>query len=1112
MASDQSWTPKGLKPETLAALREAARRQGTSVGQWLDAALSELATQDTAPTSAASGSRRRKAAPAASGETRGKSGTASRDRLDELAWQLDQAAHAPAPPHAPAPAKRSSRAAPPADDLSATLRAIEKRLAALGGEDAARPKHRHPVAPVERARGPLRSRIEHRPVRPVAADNLPPHRQVEPDDTDVGFEEPDHHDAPPSWLDTPPVKAAPAPAIDTAALQAQLQTLTDELRQMRDRNSVEHILDVLREELTGISHKLDEAAPRRDLQALQAEVRALADRIEDSHQPGLDAPDGAELRTALAGIRETLQQFTPAEMLAEFRHEVRTLDRKIDSLATGAGDPRTQTVALDSLAGSIAELREITAHAATGDALVALAEEIQVIRERVDGLTASSGTANTHFTDLIDSRFRELEERLAAHGQGIEAVPGHIAKIVDQLAQRLDDVNVRQDSSPLLDSIAGQVSQLTDQIAATHSRMDSLNQFERGFRELLGGMAELRASTLDAAQQVARDAATEAIGEAQSTDMLGLTGDLDALRRNQETSDRRTQDTLEAVHDTLERLVDRLALVETRTHRPAGVREAQQPQPPASVDEPVFVPASPVSAAPPLQPSPEPAPRPAVAEAPLVRPPAPAERQPIDPTLPADHPLEPGAVAARTKPAASAAERIAASEAALGSAAPPLPEANAKANFIAAARRAAQAAANMAPPVTEPAASEEKRGTSTFSALAQRFTGRRSLMLALLLLVSGGAMHMLLSNSEPRRAATPAPTVNASRPAPAPVAAPAVANVFTPQPMTSPAPLQPRSTPAASAAAPNPLPVSEASRPTAAAPEHADAGARREETAAAPVNPLSSFASMQIPGRDFTASVSPASGAAPHTGYRPPSADDTSALPASFSARLRDAAQAGDPTAEYEVAIRFAEGRGVPLNYESAIRWFERAANRKLAPAQYRLGSLYEKGHGTRKNLDQARRLYQAAAEQGNGKAMHNLAVLYAEGIDGKPDLKVAADWFRQAAIRGIGDSQYNLGILYARGLGVEQNLAESFKWFALAAKQGDDDAGKKRDDIVGRLDRQALVAARLAVQTFAPEPQPEEAVTVRTPPGGWDNATAAAPEEKPKARSRAPRRNTPSS
>jgi localization factor PodJL len=120
--------------------------------------------------------------------------------------------------------------------------------------------------------------------------------------------------------------------------------------------------------------------------------------------------------------------------------------------------------------------------------------------------------------------------------------------------------------------------------------------------------------------------------------------------------------------------------------------------------------------------------------------------------------------------------------------------------------------------------------------------------------------------------------------------------------------------------------------------------------------------------------------------------------------------------------------------------------------------------------------------------------VLYAEGIDGKPDYQTAARWFRKASDYGVTDSQYNLAILYARGIGVEQNLAEAFKWFALAARDGDTESAKKRDDVGARLDQRALQAATQSVQAWKAEQQPESAVDVKTPHGGWDGAAAAAP------------------
>jgi localization factor PodJL len=154
-----------------------------------------------------------------------------------------------------------------------------------------------------------------------------------------------------------------------------------------------------------------------------------------------------------------------------------------------------------------------------------------------------------------------------------------------------------------------------------------------------------------------------------------------------------------------------------------------------------------------------------------------------------------------------------------------------------------------------------------------------------------------------------------------------------------------------------------------------------------------------------------------------------------------------------------------------------------------------------KKDIDIARRYYMQAAERGNAKAMHNLAVLDADGGGKGANYKNASQWFRKAADRGVADSQFNLGILYARGIGVEQNLAESFKWFSLAAAQGDADSVRKRDDIAKRLDPQSLAAAKLAIQTFTPEPQPDDAVNVPSPAGGWDSAPAQASTTKPAAK-----------
>ena len=199
-------------------------------------------------------------------------------------------------------------------------------------------------------------------------------------------------------------------------------------------------------------------------------------------------------------------------------------------------------------------------------------------------------------------------------------------------------------------------------------------------------------------------------------------------------------------------------------------------------------------------------------------------------------------------------------------------------------------------------------------------------------------------------------------------------------------------------------------------------------------------------------------------GLAPPSGSSAGelmpAIPPGISASLREATAAGQPNAQYELAMRLFEGRGLPKDQPAAARWFERAASLGLAPAQYRLGSMYEKGIGVTRDPAAAKRWYLKAAEAGNARAAHNLAVMSTEPGEGAPNYAEAVKWFRRAAELGVRDSQYNLAILYARGLGVEKDLGQSWLWFALAAQQGDADAATKRDEIGREMDPVSLATA----------------------------------------------------
>jgi len=869
----------------------------------------------------------------------------------------------------------------------------------------------------------------------------------------------------------PAAPAAPArtplPAQDLSGLEEQLRTITSQIETLR-RPGVEEAINALRDELGEIARSLTEALPRHAMDGIEREIQSLSHRVAEGRQAGVDAEKLGSIEHGLAEVRDTLRSLTPAENLIGFHEAVDGIAHKLD-LIVAQKDPQS----LQQLEAAITTLREISSHVASNEAVGELSMQVHELAAKVDYMAHASagGDALSH----LEQRIAALSDALEARAQNGESVPPRLEALVNSLADKIERVQQAQISgtdNAALAHLEDRIVRLVEKLDASDSRLGHLEAIERGLADLLVH-----------------------VQSAPATAEMSPQPGVEALKRDLA----RTQDSLEAVNGTLGLVVDRLAMIEQGLRNPPPAAQTPPPAPmpaaPMSLQQPVQAVAAQVVAqvaaaaavAAPRLPEASNLPPPPVVAAPPPPAPQPAKQalparkqQPIDPNLPPDHPLEPG-----TGPrgrGSDPAARIAASEAALSGGKPPvIDDPGGKSDFIAAARRAAQTAAKEPPkvvpapriaemehhPVIEPDDSTAgskfaKRIKSFFvaSSIVAIVVGSVQLGLSWLAVpkAPGAAAHneKPIAETKPKQtaaavrviapdiAATPDGTERApAASAPLSVAVPNVVLSPTPQ-VPIPPVMQPQAAPDVTGSIPQ---GASSARP------------------AAPFYPISLPA---IPGLEK--------------------------LPSGIGGpNLRNEAAAGDAAAAYEVGVRYAEGHGVAASLENAARWFERAANKGLAPAQFRLGSLYEKGKGVKKDLGQARKLYVAAADTGNAKAMHNLAVLYAEGIDGKPDYATAAQWFHKAAERGVSDSQYNLAILYARGLGVEKSFTESYKWFALAAAQGDKEAAKKRDEVGGKLDAQALAGVQSTVTAWRAEIQPPAAVSVPVPPDGWDNAPPAA-------------------
>jgi len=1117
MNSRVSWSVDGIDPSVRERAEAAARRAGMSLNEWLNSTIGESAPPNfRAPYDA------RPVMPAQE----------SRDvadihqRLDSITRQIEQISRPS--PRSEAPRADAARAEPPtvARQLNDAISRLDARLSQISNpapRQAQMQEKQRQAEMVERAAAQV-----YRPspsLSPASMDfaiaeiaarqnelDAPPPRQMPSSPV------PPRHAAPIA----PPAHAMVQPAPtgpDFSSLERHLIKITSQIEALQRPDHIEQSIAAFRSELAEIRHAITEAMPRRAIESIENEVRSLSRRIDDTRQNGTDGQMLAGIERALGEIREALRSLTPAEQLTGYDEAIRNLGAKLDLILRSNDDPST----VQQLEGAIAALRGIVSNVASNDALARLADDVHILSAKVDQLSRIDSNSDS---------FAILEQRLAALTSTLEGRPQPAASdhseyfenALRSLSERLDRIPVGNDNASAFAHLEQRVSYLLERLEASSDRSAAptidLGRVEEGLHDILRSL-ERQHANLVALAESNRNAGAAQPMDSGIVDLVKR--ELSDIRFSQSETDRRTQDSLETVHNTLGHVVDRLSMIEgdlravrvapqpaaTPAPAPAEMREeapraAMPPQ--TFAPQPLMQPLAPqpkpelpnpaalqggfqeqFAAAPrefhAAQPSPPPfaAPLPPRAISEILEPHAAAPRTAIVPELPPDHPLEPG-----TRPTArmsSPSERIAASESAISEIATGPKEPVSSSSFIAAARRAAQAAA--AAPANEKAgrsatkaAPKDKGGDKTKAddKNPSNITSRiRSLLVgaSVVVIVLGTfktAMTLLdtpqmppMENSSEQAppAQAPAPAEHSARPAMPSPAAPS---------MISPTPVEKQSN---NSSAPNTLDGARVAMPPQAAASPITAS---DITGSIPVVPAATGAKLAMIAM-------------------PPS----ERLPDGIGGpALRAAALKGDPAAAYEVGMRFAEGKGIAPNLDEAAKWYDRAAQAGVVPAIFRLGTFYEKGLSVKKDIDTARRYYLQAAERGNAKAMHNLAVLDADGGGKGANYKSAAQWFRKAADRGVADSQFNLGILYARGIGVEQNLAESFKWFSLAAAQGDADSGHKRDDIAKRLDAQSLAAARLAIQTFTPEPQPDDAVKVASPAGGWDQAPAQATPAKP--------------
>ncbi|QIA25632.1 SEL1-like repeat protein [Mesorhizobium sp. AA22] len=765
----------------------------------------------------------------------------------------------------------------------------------------------------------------------------------------------------------------------------------------------------------------------------------------------------------------------------------------------------------------------------------------------------------------------ETRVRDSASEAAIRGLEGRL----EDISSRLDSsaAQVAGIDPALIRSLEAQVAGLSAHLSKPGTPLPEFEDISPRLNEIEKSLAGTRDSILSAAREAAESAVRSLAGSSANTAAVsGLAQDLKTLEALTRRSDERNSRTFEAIHDTLLKIVDRLGSLETgeateaaseftQPAAPVRARAARaskitvQDAPSMDIDQPLPLtgdmadldsranaimrnepdPRTPAEAAAAAamaalgadtvtEKSEQPAGRksmfgglarafkgkkeadvpPLAGLAPDVEIPSADLDEPLDPKV-ANRPLEPGS----GPPDLNAIMKRVRDERG-----PPVRAGNAdasKSDFIAAARRAAQAAA---------AEADALKRQSTMSGpvkalrIGDLLKARRkpilmaaaAVMLALAGLQLGKAffsdpVEIASNDAAPVVSAQPAETVSAG------TASEPKTDAQTAAQDSAPARAVRQAEPSESIAEDDmPAPaaraaLSDAGTTMGTAPEAEPVPAPMTPTA--PPDPAAANVTALAPAGPTAADTEPmatARAATPATqemtGTVTPADASTAAATANIdipadagSAALRDAAAGGDAKALFEIGSRYAESRGVKQDMAAAAKWYEKSAELGFAPAEYRIGNFYEKGTGVARDVKKAKTWYQLAAAQGNASAMHNLAVLFAMAADGVTDNESAAHWFQAAAELGVKDSQFNLGILAAKGVGMKQNLEESYKWFSLVAKTGDKDAAAKRDEIAKALRPEQLERARAAAELWKAEPI-DPAANSADIPESWQDGT----------------------
>lgn len=138
-------------------------------------------------------------------------------------------------------------------------------------------------------------------------------------------------------------------------------------------------------------------------------------------------------------------------------------------------------------------------------------------------------------------------------------------------------------------------------------------------------------------------------------------------------------------------------------------------------------------------------------------------------------------------------------------------------------------------------------------------------------------------------------------------------------------------------------------------------------------------------------------------------------------------ANAGDPFAQHELALRYLFGKGFPADTTVAIKWLKKAVDKNLPYARFNYAIMLNNGVGSSWNPYLAFKNFKFAADFGMPEAEYAVGIFYTDNLVVNRDYNEAYRWIKKAADADLDYAKETLKKLKESGL-VDISFDETIK------------------------------------------------------------------------------------